>query len=176
MLIEKYIPRYTVEDYKVWKGDWELIDGIPFAMTPSPFGKHQKVSARISQLLLNELDKCEKSNVYIELDWIINENTVVRPDVSVLCDEIEEYIKTPPKIIFEVISKSTVIKDEKIKFELYREEKVDYYVLVYPNLKKVRAFKLDKYRYNKIFDDEKGILDIDVCNCHIKINVEHIFR
>ncbi len=42
MIVEKYMPRYTIDDYKLWEGDWELIDGIPFAMTPSPFGKYQK--------------------------------------------------------------------------------------------------------------------------------------
>ena len=26
------LPRYTVEDYEKWKGDWELIDGIPYAL------------------------------------------------------------------------------------------------------------------------------------------------
>ena len=25
---------YTYEDYRQWKGDWELIDGVPFAMAP----------------------------------------------------------------------------------------------------------------------------------------------
>ena len=176
MLIEKYIPRYTVEDYKCWDGDWELIDGIVFAMTPSPSGKHQKISARISQLLLNELDKCEKSNVYIELDWIVNENTVVRPDISITCKEIEKFMKSPPKVIFEIVSKTTVIRDEKIKYELYKEEKVKYYVLVYPELKKVRAFRLLKDKYDKFFDDEEGNLMLEVCNCPMKIDVEKIFK
>ncbi|WP_457626586.1 hypothetical protein [Persephonella sp.] len=33
---EKYLPNYTVEDYKQWEGDWELIEGIAYAMVPSP--------------------------------------------------------------------------------------------------------------------------------------------
>ena len=31
-----YVETYTYEDYKRWEGDWELIDGVPLAMAPSP--------------------------------------------------------------------------------------------------------------------------------------------
>ena len=86
-----------------------------FCYGSSPFGKHQKISARISQQLLNELDKCKNANVYIELDWIINEETVVRPDVLITCEEVEEHLKISPKVIFEIVSKSTAIKDEEMQ-------------------------------------------------------------
>jgi len=177
MLPEKYIPRYSVEDYKLWQGDWELIEGIPFAMAPSPFGKHQKISARISQQLLNELDKCKQSNidVYVELDWIIDEKTVVRPDISITCEKVEDYIKSSPKVVFEVVSKSTAIKDEEIKFHLYEKEKVEYYILVYPDIEKVRGFRLVNGKYDKFFDDEKGILNINICGCSVKIDVAKFF-
>ena len=33
-----YKPRYTVDDYESWAGDWELWQGTAIAMTPSPFG------------------------------------------------------------------------------------------------------------------------------------------
>ncbi len=179
MIAEKYMPRYTIEDYKLWEGDWELIDGVPFAMTPSPFGKHQKILGNIATILNMEKSKCKDKasySVYVELDWIVNNETVVRPDVSVLCEEVEEYIKTPPEAVFEVISKSTAVKDEKIKFELYRDEKVKYYVIVYPELKKVRAFELSNNRYEKIFDNDKGFLKLTLCECDVEISVEKLFE
>ncbi|NPA12369.1 MAG: Uma2 family endonuclease [Aquificae bacterium] len=177
MLAREYIPRYTVEDYKQWEGDWELIEGIPFAMAPSPFGKHQKIVGRIVQQILNYADECKDTqlNTYVELDWIVNEETVVRPDVSVLCKEVPEHIKTPPKAVFEVVSKSTAIKDEKIKFELYEREGVDYYILVYPDIQKVRGFKLQNKKYEKFFDGDEGTLEIDTCHCKIKIDIKKIF-
>jgi hypothetical protein len=46
-LAEKYLPYYTYEDYKQWEGNWELINGIPYAMAPSPLKKHQLVAVRI---------------------------------------------------------------------------------------------------------------------------------
>ena len=30
------LPHYTYEDYLCWEGRWELINGIPYAMTPAP--------------------------------------------------------------------------------------------------------------------------------------------
>ena len=73
--------------------------------------------------------------------------------MSILYEEVEEFIITPPEVIFEVVSKSTALKDEKIKFDIYEKEKVKYYVLIYPDLKKVRAFKLSANKYEKIFDN-----------------------
>jgi len=46
----KYLPSYTYEDYKSWEGDWELINGIPYAMAPSPIKIHQKLIISISSL------------------------------------------------------------------------------------------------------------------------------
>lgn len=30
------LPHYTYDDYVTWEGRWELIQGIPYAMTPAP--------------------------------------------------------------------------------------------------------------------------------------------
>ncbi len=156
-LAEKYLPNYTVEDYLRWEGDWELIEGIPFAMAPSPFAVHQRVSFLIANQIDTQLEDCsEECKVFLELDWIVNENTVVRPDVSVVCGKVEDFIKTTPKVIFEVVSRSTAVRDEQLKFELYQREKVNYYGLVYPSLKKMRVFRLINNRYEKVFDSDRG--------------------
>jgi hypothetical protein len=34
------LPRYKFADYIKWEGNWELIDGIPYAMVPAPARKH----------------------------------------------------------------------------------------------------------------------------------------
>jgi len=39
------IEYYTYDDYKGREGDWELIDGIAYAMTPAPYPVYQKVVA-----------------------------------------------------------------------------------------------------------------------------------
>gem|GEM_PF-3546515 len=82
----QYTPHYTVDDYQLWEGDWELWNGVAVAMTPSPFGRHGTVLGRITTALTNAIDVagCD-ANVIVEVDWIISTDTVVRPDLSVVC-------------------------------------------------------------------------------------------
>jgi len=175
-LAEKYLPNYTVEDYLLWEGDWELIEGIPFAMAPSPFALHQRVSFLIANQIDTQLEDCSKEcKVFLELDWIVNENTVVRPDVSVVCGKVEDFIKTTPKVIFEVVSRSTAARDEQLKFELYQREKVNYYGLVYPNLKKMRVFRLINNRYEKVFDSDRGSFRFEL-ECPFTVDLDYLWR
>ncbi|ACO04753.1 MAG TPA: Uma2 family endonuclease [Persephonella sp.] len=176
-IAEKFLPKYTVEDYQKWEGDWELIKGIPYAMAPSPLGIHQKIIMELGRQIANQLDSCtKKCYVYPELDWIIDENTVLRPDLIVICKEIREYLKETPEVVVEVVSKSTAQKDEYLKFSIYEKEKVPFYILVYPDIKKVRVFQLVDREYDKYFDGEDGILEIHLKNgCSFKIDVGKLF-
>ena len=44
-------PYYTYDDYRLWKGDWELIYGSAYAMSPAPMITHQSISAKIAHQL-----------------------------------------------------------------------------------------------------------------------------
>jgi len=165
-------PTYKYSDYVKWEGDWELIEGYPFAMAPSPLGKHQYLAMKLSRVLDEALEECE-CDPYPELDWIIDENTVVRPDIAIYCEEIENYPKTNPKIIIEIISESTAEKDEKIKFKLYEREKVEYYVLVYPDFEKVKIYKLDNKEYDKVYEGD-GRFRFDLCD--MEVDFKKIFK
>lgn len=46
-----FLPSYSYEDYAIWEGDWELIEGIPYAMAPSPMRKHQNLEVLLAQEL-----------------------------------------------------------------------------------------------------------------------------
>ena len=148
----RYIPRYTYEDYKQWQGDWELIDGIPIAMAPSPVSEHQLILVEIAKELSLALENCEECFVVAEEDWIVDNETVVRPDISVVCGKLEDFIRKPPYLVVEIVSTSSAHKDERVKFALYEEEKVEYYVLVYPKECKARIFRLKSGKYDKVGD------------------------
>ena len=80
--------KYTYQDYLLWKGDWELVNGYPYAMAPSPNRNHQWFAGKFIQKASNELDKTNAGcacEVYSELDWIIDEDSVVRPDCMIVC-------------------------------------------------------------------------------------------
>ena len=144
------IEYYTYEDYKQWEGDWELINGIAYAMAPAPVKKHQILSGKIFSEFLNELEECLECEVLIEADYKVDDFTILRPDVAVVChDPNKNYIAKAPEIIVEVVSPATARKDEVVKFEIYQQESVKYYVLIYPEELKAKIYKLDGFRYEK---------------------------
>ena len=97
MGIARLIPNYTYQDYLHWEGKWELIEGIPFAKSPSPSVNHQ----RIASLLNVELGISLRNTncdclVYQPLDVKISDNTVLQPDLLIICNKIEgSYIDQP---------------------------------------------------------------------------------
>jgi Uma2 family endonuclease len=98
-----------VADYKAWEADWELWAGVRVAMTPSPFDGHQAVLTRLARQIGNELErvKCQ-AEVLVELDWIISDDTVVRPDLVVVCGPpSEEHLRSAPAIVVEIVSQAS---------------------------------------------------------------------
>ena len=53
----KILPHYTYEDYCRWEGQWELIDGIPYAMSPAPRPEHQSIATNLAAELRLALKK-----------------------------------------------------------------------------------------------------------------------
>ena len=56
LLKDKHLPRYTVKNYERWQGNWELIEGIPYALA-SPSFKHQRLVLILAMLLELQLGK-----------------------------------------------------------------------------------------------------------------------
>ena len=135
---------YTYKDYKMWKGDWELIKGHPQAMSPSPKYEHQKFSQRFSSATSNILANCSKEcncEVLYELDWLIDNETIVRPDCMIVCGKInEDYLTFPPTLILEISSPSIRMKDRNTKYDLYEMCGVKYYIIADPEKKICRSF------------------------------------
>ncbi len=129
---------YTYDDYKNWQGEWELIYGHPYAMAPSPVGKHQFIMGRIIYQLNKHLDELECNECFVlgEIDYIISNDTILKPDVALVCGELPKFIQKPPVAIFEIISPSTKLRDEITKKEIYEKQGVKLF-LVYPDEKKV---------------------------------------
>jgi Uma2 family endonuclease len=168
---------YTYNDYKQWKGDWELIDGIPMAMAPSPMRKHQSIASKIISNLDKQIDECISCEVLGEVDYKIEEDTLLRPDVVLTCGETHEaYLTKAPEIIVEIISKSTAKRDEKYKFDIYEAEKVKYYILIYPEDLNAKIYKLDNKKYDKQGDFSMQSYFFEDTTCSISIDFEKIFR
>ena len=174
----EFAPHYTVNDYALWKGDWELWEGIAVAMSPSPFGRHQTALTRLSGVLRNALleAKCDAEAV-VELDWIISDDTVVRPDVMVVCgDPPEEHMHDPPGLVAEVLSDSTRQNDLTYKRQLYQREGVEAYLIVDPV---AETIQLDRRQDDGTYESENTTAELHVrlCDaCDLRIDPASVFR
>ncbi len=171
------IPHYTYEDYKHWEGQWEIIDGIAYAMSPMPMIEHQKISNKIARILDEQLEKCENCHALLPVDWKINEDTVIQPDNLVVCYEpTGAYITKAPSLIFEVLSKSTAKKDKTLKFEIYQKEGVKYYIIVDPDDKIAKAYKLKDGKYIKMLDATDESAEFELKDCKIVIDFNKLWK
>ena len=111
-------------------------------MTPSPFGPHQQYLFKLARALGEAIESagCD-ANVLPEIDWIVSDDTVVRPDVIVICGEVPAgHVTKPPAIVVEILSPSTAARDQTEKFDLYQENGVGHYLMVDLISQAVRCF------------------------------------
>lgn len=149
-LAEKYIPHYTYNDWLYWEGRWELIEGHPIAMSPMPIPEHQRIASELRTELTLALRKigCKDCKAYDPLDYKIADDTILQPDVLIVCGKInKKYLDFPPALVAEVLSPSTKERDRKIKYDFYENEKVKYFLIVDINKKDIEIYELIKGRY-----------------------------
>ena len=144
--------RFTFADCLTWDEDEhiEIINGEAFMMaTPSRI--HQGICFEIGRQLGNYLEG-KQCKVYpapfgvrlFEQDGDSPENvdTVVEPDISVVCDrsKLDEHgCKGAPDLIVEVLSPSTQRHDQLVKLNLYQRAGVREYWIVDPENRTVRV-------------------------------------
>jgi Uma2 family endonuclease len=167
-------PRYSYEDYKNWNDEWELIDGYPYFLMPSPKRKHQHFISQFTWVVKNILfgKECE-CDVYSEFDWIVNNETVVRPDLMIVCGAFDtDWLTFPPTLIVEIASASTYMKDRNIKYKLYEMNKVKYYLLADTEKEKIDCYELIDGIY-QLKQNTTFLLDNE---CEINIDFEQMWR
>ena len=171
------LPYYTYDDYVHWEGEWELIDGIAYAMSPAPVKRHQMLILSIGSELLRKTDNCAACEVLIDEDWKIDTTTILKPDVAVVCHDINpKHISKTPEIIFEVISPSTAKKDEGLKYTMYEAEGVRYYILVYPDDLVAKIYHLVEGKYQKIGEFDSEVTALEDLTCPLSFNFDAIFK
>lgn len=175
MSLAELIDHYTLADFNQWQGDWELFQGIPQSMAPSPGVSHQRTILKLARQLDEQLEECPKCFVLLETDWEVSLDTVVRPDIMLVCHEQGERITRKPELIIEVVSQSTARRDEQVKFQLYALEGVRFYLLIYPFQQKAKIYKLEQGKYVKLADFGLDTWIFDIHNCSGKIDFSRIW-
>ena len=175
----QYLPHYTYQDYQQWEGDWELIQGIPYAMTPAPTITHQEINSKIMFELMTRLEGCTQCKALPEVDWKINEETVVRPDSVVVCnpEKQQAYLTQKPEIIFEVLSPSTQNKDRNFKSLLYAQSGVKYYIMVEPVGMFAEVYLLENGKYKLEGEYKTGDYTFELDNrCRFSFSFVKLFN
>ncbi|MDR2750509.1 MAG: Uma2 family endonuclease [Clostridiales bacterium] len=143
---------YTYEDWlKLDDGKrYELLDGQLIEMAV-PLTQHQDISYEIGRQLGNAIrGKCRVLPAPFGVRLFKDKNTVLQPDISVVCDRSKitrEGCVGAPDMVVEVLSKSTAGFDKLVKFNKYLEAGVREYWIVDPENKMVTAFRLSNGEY-----------------------------
>ena len=173
----KYRPNYTYEDYCQWEGKWELIEGMPYAMSPAPVPAHQSVSVLLSFEFVKALKRCKNCKLFQPLDWKIKEDTIVQPDLLIVCDTIQKkFLDFPPVLVVEILSPSTASKDRGEKMELYQSQKVKYYLIVDPQFKKLEIYEYINTQYEPVAVNPATYLFELPNDCTAKVNLMDIWE
>jgi Uma2 family endonuclease len=150
------LPHYTYEDYIQWEGRWELIHGIPFAMSPLPIEQHQIVGGNLFHIFKGAFkDRCNSCRPVPPLDWKVKDDTVLQPDFLVICGPRlgKGPLAFSPALVAEILSPSTAIKDRNDKFKIYQAEHVQYYLILDVGLKKLEVYELIDGEYQLVSVD-----------------------
>jgi len=171
-----YVPRYTSKDYEAWEGRWEIIEGIAHAMSPQPSIEHQEVSGNIHSQLKKLLTQCGACRALLPVDWKIDDTTVVQPDNLVICAEAGgKYLTSPPEMIFEIVSPSSVFKDKTIKYKIYEAQGVKFYIIVDIAAKVAEVFELIEGCYRKLADAQDGVVAFALSGCRMDFDFARIW-
>jgi Uma2 family endonuclease len=176
-VVHKFLPNYTYEDYCQWEGQWELIDGIPYAMSPMPVPIHQTVNGNLYANFKTALKKaCKDCKAYLPIDWKIVDNTIVQPDLLVVCKKIEKkYLDFTPILVVEILSPSTAVKDRNIKKEIYLSQQVKYFLIIDPQLKKVEIYQLQHNNYSPVAISPNNFVFTFEDGCTADVSFEDIW-
>lgn len=158
---------YTVAEYLAWKGEdrLELIDGELWSMAPSPSTEHQRVSSSLHFALVRALKEARRGRgegpcevFAAPMDVILDEHTVVQPDLLVVCDpaKVRERIHGAPDLVVEILSPATARRDHWVKKHLYERFRVPEYLIVDVGTRFAEHLVLEGDRYGEARIVEEG--------------------
>lgn len=157
---------YTYENYLSWPEEerWEIIDGIAYSQaTPSPL--HQKIVGNLYFQLHSYFQGKECTPFMApftvrlpldggETDEKKNKN-VVEPDLTVVCDKSKldkSGYAGAPALVIEVVSKSSIKRDNLLKRNKYEKAGVQEYWIVTPETETIVSYVLNEQGHYDVPD------------------------
>jgi Uma2 family endonuclease len=148
----KILPYYTYNEWKHWQDRWELIHGVPYAMSPAPLPEHQRIAGLLNMEfeLALRISKC-KCSVYQPIDYKISDDTILQPDLMIVCKPISKaFLDFPPALVVEILSPSTAMKDRINKFNMYQQQLIPYYLMVDIEKEAVEIYMLNEQQHYQL--------------------------
>ncbi|MBC7964043.1 MAG: Uma2 family endonuclease [Steroidobacteraceae bacterium] len=189
-LAEKLDERFTYGQYCQWNDGerWELIDGVPYNMTPAPVRRHQGISTkvvfRIAEFLQGKPCKVYHAPFDVRLPDLSEQDdsdvtTVVQPDLVVICDEKkldDRGCRGAPDLVVEILSPSTSRKDIGVKFSLYERHGVREYWIIHPAEESLMVFTLSEDgKYGRPQGYGRGDLAVSTVLEGLELDLEEVF-
>ena len=154
---------FTYADYLTWnfKERIELIRGKIFKMSPAPTVKHQKILTNLFLVIGNFLKNKSCTVLVAPVDVRLKGKpfkkkklrddeitTVVQPDIIVVCDEEKlkdiRSVDGAPELAIEILSPGNTRVETRYKLNLYEENGVLEYWVVYPEFSHIYVYLLNK--------------------------------
>ena len=173
---------YTAADYAVWNDGqrYELLLGSVKLISSSPNVRHQIVSGNLTF----QIHPLLKANAigeifYAPIDVYLSDDTVVQPDIIVVCDPkkiVKKGCVGAPDLVIEILSPSTSKTDWRDKYQLYEATGVREYWIVNPDENLLHAFRLidGKFQLHGTFSSE-DTLSIGIFE-DVSIDLSHVFE
>ena len=189
MSVPERLKRFSYADYLSWVDQerYELIDGIPFAMTPAPSFEHQDILAELLTLFRNHLKgtNCKAVGAPFDVrlfgETLSNEkiDTVVQPDITIVCDKkkLDQYgCNGTPDLVIEILSPSSIKHDRWTKYKLYERAGIREYWIVDPTNQTIEVFKLtgSQYHLAGVYSREDE-LSVEIFS-QLRIDISAIFQ
>ncbi len=175
---------YTASEYfdleEISKEKYEYHNGYIVAM-PDGTRRHSRIISSINASFTNSfLGKgCEVFSSELKVS-VLKKNSFYYPDCTVVCGDVEvndELVETSPKIIVEVLSKSTESYDRGEKFEAYRNiESLEEYILISQHKPLIEIFSKNEFGF-WLLRDAKGMeASITLNSVDMEIKLSEIYR
>lgn len=148
--------KMTYHEYAALPNDgkrYELLHGV-LVMTPAPMIEHQDVSSILFYYLYHFVKANQFGKVYhAPLDVILDENTVVEPDILFLSTArisllTKKACEGSPDMVVEIVSPSSITRDRYTKRKLYQQFGVQEYWIADPANKSIEVLILREGQYN----------------------------
>ena len=167
---------YSYADYLTWRFTEyvELIKGKVMRKMAAPTKVHQQVSRNLTAEIYNALkgQPCELFPAPFDVRLLkstgngdAQTRTVVQPDLCVVCDASKLDAKGcsgAPDLMIEIISPSTAWLDNGIKANLYAENGVREYWIVFPAEQIINLYELrgEEYKINEVYAEPGPITSL----------------